>query len=124
MSASEGEYCEGFGARMGITPPVRSFKKIVVESTIRRADGIVNTKDSGAVIVLGCDACSANDGVVFMTRRLAFAFIAACVVALDAAPQQPTFRGTSDAVRVFVTVTDRDGRLITSLKQELQAVGA
>jgi Ca-activated chloride channel family protein len=52
-----------------------------------------------------------------MTRRLAFALIVASVVALDAAPQQPTFRGISDAVRVFVTVTDRDGRLITTLKQ-------
>jgi Ca-activated chloride channel family protein len=29
--------------------------------------------------------------------------------------QQPVFRGTSDAVRVFVTVTDQDGRLITTL---------
>lgn len=39
------------------------------------------------------------------------------VLLLDAAPQQPTFRGTSDAVRVFVTVTDRDGRLVTTLQQ-------
>jgi Ca-activated chloride channel family protein len=52
-----------------------------------------------------------------MTRRLVLAFMVASVVALDAAPQQPTFRGISDAVRVFVTVTDRDGRLISTLKQ-------
>jgi len=32
-----------------------------------------------------------------------------------AAGQQPVFRGTGDAVRVFVTVMDRDGRLITTL---------
>ena len=32
-----------------------------------------------------------------------------------AAPQQPVFRGTGDVVRVFVTVTDRDGRLVTTL---------
>jgi Ca-activated chloride channel family protein len=34
-----------------------------------------------------------------------------------AAPQQPVFRGTGDVVRVFVTVTDRDGRLVTTLTQ-------
>jgi Ca-activated chloride channel homolog len=32
--------------------------------------------------------------------------------------QQPTFRGGLDAVRVFATVTDRDGRLVTTLKQQ------
>ena len=32
--------------------------------------------------------------------------------------QQPIFRGTGDAVRVFVTVTDRDGRLATTLARE------
>jgi VWFA-related protein len=31
--------------------------------------------------------------------------------------EQPVFRGRSDAVRVFVTVTGRDGRLVTTLKQ-------
>ena len=42
---------------------------------------------------------------------------AACVAGLVAAAvlQQPTFRGTSEAVRVFVTVTDSDGRLVTTL---------
>jgi VWFA-related protein len=33
------------------------------------------------------------------------------------AQEQPVFRGRSDVVRVFVTVTDRDGRLVTSLAQ-------
>ena len=37
--------------------------------------------------------------------------------ALGAAAQQPVFRGTGDNVRVFVTVTDRDGRLVTNLAQ-------
>jgi VWFA-related protein len=36
-------------------------------------------------------------------------------LALDA--QQPVFRGASDLVRVFVTVTDHSGRLVTSLAQ-------
>src|SRR5262245_34294735 len=53
-----------------------------------------------------------------MTRFLTVAIVAACVLGLSAFAQQPTFRGTSDAVRVFVTVTDRDGRLITTLEQK------
>jgi Ca-activated chloride channel family protein len=35
-----------------------------------------------------------------------------------AGQQQPLFRGTSEAVRVFVTVTDGDGRLITTLSRD------
>src|ERR1051325_9837160 len=52
-----------------------------------------------------------------MTRFLACGALAACVLGtVGAAGQQPPlFRGTSDAVRVFVTVTDRDGRLVTTL---------
>jgi Ca-activated chloride channel family protein len=42
--------------------------------------------------------------------------LAGIVSALAATPaQQPTFRGAADAVRVFVTVTDGDGRLVTTL---------
>jgi len=44
------------------------------------------------------------------------ASIAGAVVAAGA--QQPTFRAGSDLVRVFATVTDRDGRLVTGLTQE------
>jgi len=36
--------------------------------------------------------------------------------------QQPTFRGSADVVRVFVTVTDRDGRLVTTLTRDDFAV--
>jgi Ca-activated chloride channel family protein len=39
-------------------------------------------------------------------------------VPMGAAEQQPTFTSRSDAVRVFVTVTDRDGRLVTNLTKE------
>jgi Ca-activated chloride channel homolog len=35
------------------------------------------------------------------------------------AAQQPTFRGATDIVRLFVTVTDRDGRLVTSLPRDV-----
>lgn len=37
---------------------------------------------------------------------------------LPAQQQQPVFRAGADTVRVFVTVTDRDGRLITNLTQD------
>jgi hypothetical protein len=53
-----------------------------------------------------------------MYRAFAYGALAMCVMgALVAAEQQPTFRGTSDAVRVFATVTDRDGRIVTTLSQ-------
>jgi Ca-activated chloride channel homolog len=45
----------------------------------------------------------------------------ACALGVVGATQQPerqVFRGARDAVRVFATVTDRDGRLVTTLKQE------
>ena len=55
-----------------------------------------------------------------MSRFFTLAAAAACVASLAgaAAPQQPVFRGTGDAVRVFVTVTDRDGRLVTTLTRD------
>jgi Ca-activated chloride channel homolog len=53
-----------------------------------------------------------------MNRILACGILAICALGVaGAAGQQPTFRGTGDSVRVFVTVTDRDGRLITTLSQ-------
>ena len=55
-----------------------------------------------------------------MTRLLTCGTLAACVLAVlgSAGQQQPTFRAGRDAVRVFVTVTDRDGRLVTTLTQD------
>jgi len=55
-----------------------------------------------------------------MTRFLTYGTLAVCVMAVlgAAGAQQPVFRGTGDAVRVFVTVTDRDGRLITTLSRD------
>ncbi|MEZ5318522.1 MAG: VWA domain-containing protein [Vicinamibacterales bacterium] len=44
------------------------------------------------------------------------ALAATTLVTVEARPQQ-VFRGASDTVRVFVTVTDRDGRLVTTLTQ-------
>jgi Ca-activated chloride channel family protein len=40
------------------------------------------------------------------------------VAAAVAVAQQPTFRGGSDLVRVFATVIDRDGRLVTTLTKD------
>jgi Ca-activated chloride channel homolog len=51
----------------------------------------------------------------FLTRSVA-ALCAAATIA--ASPQQPVFRAGSDVVRVFVTVLDRDGRLVTDLTQD------
>jgi Ca-activated chloride channel family protein len=54
-----------------------------------------------------------------MKRVFLSGFLVACAIgSLSAVAQQPTFRGTGDAVRVFVTVTDRDGRLVTNLTQD------
>ena len=55
-----------------------------------------------------------------MTRLFKYGCLTACVLAVLAAAgaQQPVFRGTSDVVRVFVTVTDRDGRLVTTLEEK------
>ena len=43
-----------------------------------------------------------------------------CLAAVSAASRQDqqVFRGRNDAVRVFVTVTDKDGRLVTTLTQD------
>jgi VWFA-related protein len=53
-------------------------------------------------------------------RFFACGTLVACVLGVVGVAQQqrPVFRGGSDAVRVFVTVTDRDGRLVTTLAQE------
>jgi VWFA-related protein len=50
-----------------------------------------------------------------MNRFLTLATLAVSVLG---AAQQPTFRGTGEAVRVFVTVTDRDGKLVPGLTQD------
>jgi VWFA-related protein len=68
-----------------------------------------------------------------MTRSFAFGLLAACLIAgagftgsrpavaaqeaAAAAQEGPVFRVGSDLVRAFVTVTDRDGRLVPSLRQ-------
>ena len=54
-----------------------------------------------------------------MTRFLTYATLTLSLLAAIGvvAQQPPTFRSASDAVRVFVTVTDPDGRLVTTLQQ-------
>src|SRR5512145_836680 len=52
----------------------------------------------------------------FLTSLVMVGWIAGVIVAAGA--QEPVFRGTGEAVRVFVTVTDRDGRLVTTLAKE------
>jgi len=52
-----------------------------------------------------------------MTRCFFISVLAGCLLGLSE-PQQPVFRGTGDAVRIFATVTDRDGRLVTTLTRD------
>jgi len=53
-----------------------------------------------------------------MTRFVLSATVGIVLLAgFTAIAQQPVFHGRSDVVRVFVTVTDRDGRLVTTLSQ-------
>ncbi len=54
--------------------------------------------------------------MVHIGRFPTSAILAACAIGVTAA-QQPVFRGTGDTVRVFATVTDKDGRLVTTLTQ-------
>jgi Ca-activated chloride channel family protein len=54
-------------------------------------------------------------------KFIAYAMLMACALgALDTTGQQqpPPFRAGSDTVRVFVTVADRDGRLVTTLTRD------
>jgi len=55
-----------------------------------------------------------------MKQFLKCGALSACILAAlpAAGGQQPTFRAGSDIVRVFVTVTDKDGRLVTKLERD------
>jgi Ca-activated chloride channel family protein len=64
-----------------------------------------------------------NQDMAFLRRFAGFTALAVCALTLSTArvrtaQQPPVFRGTTEAVRVFVTVTDRDGRLVTSLTRD------
>jgi Ca-activated chloride channel family protein len=52
-----------------------------------------------------------------MGRVLTTAAVSAFLLGAVLAAQQPVFRGSGDIVRVFSTVTDRDGKLVTTLAQ-------
>ena len=55
-----------------------------------------------------------------MFRVPTFSIVAASILAavVLSAAQEPVFRSSSDVVRVFTTVTDKDGRLVTTLTKE------
>lgn len=63
---------------------------------------------------------SSTHRVVWMKRSRALVTSIVCVagVLTSAERQRPVFRAGSDEVRVFTTVTDRNGRLVTTLKKE------
>ena len=50
--------------------------------------------------------------------RLVTALLVCLAGVIAAAEQQPVFRGAGDVVRVFATVTDGDGHLVTTLRRE------
>jgi Ca-activated chloride channel homolog len=56
----------------------------------------------------------------YVMRSCTLGTLLACICGgvVVAGPQQPTFRGSGDAVRIFSTVTDRDGRLVTTLTRD------
>jgi Ca-activated chloride channel family protein len=60
------------------------------------------------------------ESVVRTMTRLLAGGIVACLLGTNSAGQSqpPVFRGTGDVVRVYATVTDRDGRLVTMLPQD------
>src|SRR5262245_54197465 len=55
-----------------------------------------------------------------MTRVFACGLLTASALAVPhtAVRQQPSFKGSSDVMRVFATVTDHDGRLVTTLTRD------
>jgi Ca-activated chloride channel family protein len=53
-----------------------------------------------------------------MARVLICVSLLAVIAAVPAARQQPTFRSTAENVPVFVTVTDKSGRLVTGLERD------
>lgn len=53
-----------------------------------------------------------------MRRRSLPIFFVALFCFTTVAAQQPVFRGRGDAVRVFVTATDRDGRIVPTLTKD------
>jgi Ca-activated chloride channel family protein len=53
-----------------------------------------------------------------MVRMLACGLLGAWTLAVTIAQQPPVFKGKGEAVRVFVTVMDKDGRLVTTLTRD------
>jgi VWFA-related protein len=53
-----------------------------------------------------------------MTRLLACCIVACALGSAALIAQQPVFRARGDVVRIYATVTDRDGRLVTTLTQD------
>jgi Ca-activated chloride channel family protein len=73
------------------------------------------------MVVVRAQAKTADTAVARIKRMLVSAAIIAGILATSGAgagQPPPVFRGTSDIVRVFVTVTDRGGRLTTALTRE------
>jgi Ca-activated chloride channel family protein len=59
-----------------------------------------------------------SEGVMMRLQKCCGLSVNILALVTAAAAQQPVFRGGGDAVRVFVTVTDGDGRLVTTLTRD------
>jgi Ca-activated chloride channel family protein len=59
-----------------------------------------------------------SEGVIMRFPTCGVLGVCILMLVTAAAGQQPVFRGGGDAVRVFVTVTEGDGRLVTNLAQD------
>jgi Ca-activated chloride channel family protein len=83
------------------------------------SDASENPK-AGARRAINGGASACRNGEESVSRWLVGVGLGVGLFSVAAAPQQqpPVFRGRSDVVRVFVTVTDRDGRLVTTLAQD------
>jgi VWFA-related protein len=53
-----------------------------------------------------------------MTRLITCGVVACALGSTGLIAQQPVFRARGDVVRIYATVTDRDGRLVTTLTKE------
>jgi Ca-activated chloride channel family protein len=53
-----------------------------------------------------------------MTRLITCSVAACALASAGLIAQQPVFRARGDVVRIYATVTDRDGRLVTTLPQD------
>src|SRR3954464_12590545 len=71
-----------------------------------------------ALLICCSPLCATLVGMVPRSFQFTAVGITFLLALASLGAQQPVFRGTGEAVRVFVTVTDHDGRIVTTLGKE------